>query len=63
MSCRKNVARETLFSFVLSNALKVKEKKREEEEEEEMKGKDGRGDGSSVKFRCYFRFGDAQRTK
>lgn len=43
--------------------VKSKRKKREEEEEEEMKGKDGRGDGSSVKFRCYFRFGDAQRTK
>ena len=35
----------------------------EVEEEEEMKGTDRIGDGSSVKFCCYFRFGDAQRTK
>lgn len=67
MSCRKNVARETLLSFVLSNTLKAKKKKKrkrkEEEEEEETKGKDRKGDDRSVKFCCYFRFDDAQRTK
>lgn len=60
--CARDAALVRSFEHIKSKEKK-KRKRKEEEEEEETKGKDRRGDDGSVKFCCYFRFGDAQRTK